>query len=66
SIGELDYVDEQSSDTLAICNQGVADFRATFTKHAHYNHAKHTLIVSKDVAHALELKQGDAARFFRL
>ena len=66
SIGELDYVDEQSSDTLAICNQGVSDFRATFTKHAHYNHAKHTLIISHDVAHALKLKQGDAARFFRL
>ena len=66
TIGELEHINEQSSDTLAICNQGVSDFRATFTKHAHYNHAKHTLVISQEVADALHLKQGDAARFFRL
>ena len=66
TIGELEHINEQSSDTLAICNQGVSDFRATFTKHAHYNQAKHTLIISQEVADALHLKQGDAARFFRL
>ncbi|XQF91704.1 hypothetical protein ACOBV8_19640 (plasmid) [Pseudoalteromonas espejiana] len=33
---------------------------------AHYNHAKHTLVISQEVADALNLSQGDAARFFRL
>jgi arginine N-succinyltransferase len=66
TIGELDHVSDNSSDTLAVCNQGVGGFRATFTKHAHYSHAKHTLIISQDVADALNLSQGDAARFFRL
>lgn len=66
TIGEPDHISEQSADTLAICNQGVSGFRATFTKHAHYNHAKHTLVISQEVANALNLSQGDAARFFRL
>jgi len=66
TIGELEHITQNSSDTLAICNHGVSDFRATFTKHAHYNHAKHTLIISQAVADALKLSQGDAARFFRL
>jgi arginine N-succinyltransferase len=66
TIGELDHINQHSTDTLAICNQGVSDFRATYTKHAHYNHAKHTLIISQTVADALNLRQGDAARFFRL
>ena len=41
TIGELEHINEQSSDTLAICNQGVSDFRATFTLQsgkAHLNH----------------------------
>ncbi|WP_024611369.1 arginine N-succinyltransferase [Pseudoalteromonas sp. TB64] len=66
TIGELDHISQNSSDTLAVCNQGVSSFRATFTKDAHYNHAKHTLVISQDVAKALNLSQGDAARFFRL
>ncbi|WMS92707.1 arginine N-succinyltransferase [Pseudoalteromonas sp. HL-AS1] len=66
TIGELDHISQNSSDTLAVCNQGVSGFRATFTKDAHYNHAKHTLVISQDVAKALNLSQGDAARFFRL
>ncbi|WP_405597840.1 MULTISPECIES: arginine N-succinyltransferase [unclassified Pseudoalteromonas] len=66
TIGELDHISQNSSDTLAVCNQGVSSFRATFTKDAHYNHAKHTLVISQDVANALNLSQGDAARFFRL
>lgn len=66
TIGELDHISQNSPDTLAVCNQGVSGFRATFTKEAHYNHAKHTLVISQDVAKALNLSQGDAARFFRL
>ena len=66
TIGELDHINDNSSDTLAVCNQGVSEFRATFTKHALYNHAKHTLVISPEVADALNLNQGDAARFFRL
>ncbi|GAB0108944.1 arginine N-succinyltransferase [Pseudoalteromonas distincta] len=66
TIGELDHISQNSSDTLAVCNQGVSSFRATLTKEAHYNHAKHTLVISQDVAKALNLSQGDAARFFRL
>lgn len=66
TIGELEPISQHSSDTLAICNQGVSGFRATFTQHAHYNHAKHTLVISQEVADALKLSQGDAARFFRL
>ena len=66
TIGELEHISQHSSDTLAVCNQGVSGFRATFTQHAHYNHAKHTLVISQEVADALNLSQGDAARFFRL
>ncbi|AYM88666.1 arginine N-succinyltransferase [Pseudoalteromonas agarivorans] len=66
TIGELEHISQHSSDTLAVCNQGVGGFRATFTQHAHYNHAKHTLVISQEVADALNLSQGDAARFFRL
>ncbi|TMO71422.1 arginine N-succinyltransferase [Pseudoalteromonas sp. S3785] len=66
TIGELEHISQHSSDTLAVCNQGVSGFRATFTQHAHYNHAKHTLVISQEVANALNLSQGDAARFFRL
>ncbi|UOB75400.1 arginine N-succinyltransferase [Pseudoalteromonas sp. APM04] len=66
TIGELEHISLHSSDTLAVCNQGVSGFRATFTQHAHYNHAKHTLVISQEVADALNLSQGDAARFFRL
>lgn len=66
TIGELEHISQHSSDTLAVCNQGVGWFRATFTQHAHYNHAKHTLVISQEVADALNLSQGDAARFFRL
>jgi arginine N-succinyltransferase len=66
TIGELEHISQHSSDNLAVCNQGVSGFRATFTQHAHYNHAKHTLVISQEVADALNLSQGDAARFFRL
>jgi len=66
TIGELEHISQHSSDTLAVCNQGVGGFRATFTQHAHYNHANHTLVISQEVADALNLSQGDAARFFRL
>ena len=66
TIGELEHISQHSSDTLAVCNQGVSGFKATFTQHAHYNHAKHTLVISQEVADALNLSQGDAARFFRL
>ncbi|TMO77068.1 arginine N-succinyltransferase [Pseudoalteromonas sp. S3776] len=66
TIGKLEHISQHSSDTLAVCNQGVSGFRATFTQHAHYNHAKHTLVISQEVANALNLSQGDAARFFRL
>ena len=66
TIGELEHISERNSDTLAVCNQGISEFRATFTQHAHYNHAKHTLVISQAVADALNLRQGDAARFFRL
>ena len=66
TIGELEHISQHSSDTLAVCNQGVSGFRATFTQHAHYDHAKHTLVISQEVADALNLSQGDAARFFRL
>lgn len=66
TIGALEHISQHSSDTLAVCNQGVSGFRATFTQHAHYNHTKHTLVISQEVADALNLSQGDAARFFRL
>ncbi|MBQ4833452.1 arginine N-succinyltransferase [Pseudoalteromonas sp. MMG010] len=58
--------EQTSSKTLAICNQGMSDFRATFSDNAYYDIAKHTLIISPEVATALNLKQGDTARFFDL
>lgn len=61
SIGEA-----RGEVTFAISNQKFADFRATYTKQAIFDESKQELVVTPQVAEALELKNGDSVRFFEL
>ncbi|WP_396588840.1 arginine N-succinyltransferase [Bermanella sp. R86510] len=51
---------------LAIANQKVKDFRATFTQCAEYDEANNILYIHPNVAKDLQLSSGDKARFFIL
>lgn len=57
---------EPQDNTLAICNQHIADFRAVFSNQGQYCQDKHKLLLTSEIAAALNVKHGDAARFFVL
>jgi arginine N-succinyltransferase len=52
--------------TLAVANTRLEGFRASFAKQAHYDEQENVLLLSPEFAQALQLEQGDMARFIYL
>lgn len=55
-----------SEHAYAISNQKLVDFRATYTKEVAYDKTNNELIITDNVARALEIAAGDSVRFFEL
>lgn len=52
--------------TLAVANTKLENFRASFSKQAHFDQQENVLLLSPEFAELLMLKQGDMARFIYL
>ncbi|CCQ10921.1 Arginine N-succinyltransferase [Pseudoalteromonas luteoviolacea B = ATCC 29581] len=56
----------KSEKTFAISNKGLIDFRATYTEQAQYHVEENELIITQEVADALNIASGEKVRFFEL
>ncbi|WP_105169613.1 arginine N-succinyltransferase [Pseudoalteromonas sp. T1lg23B] len=65
-VATINIANDVSGKARAISNQGLANFRATFTDKCSYDSTSNTLNIEPCVAQALELSNGDSVRTFTL
>jgi arginine N-succinyltransferase len=65
-VATVNIAEVESESIFAVCNQKVADFRATHTNQVAFDERSGTLCVSPDVASALQVVQGETVRFVGL
>ncbi|NOU50349.1 arginine N-succinyltransferase [Pseudoalteromonas sp. JBTF-M23] len=65
-VAQIEIRSDVSGKARAISNQGLANFKATFTDKCSYDEQSKTLFIAPDVAKALALNNGDSVRTFTL
>ncbi|MBQ4846796.1 arginine N-succinyltransferase [Pseudoalteromonas sp. MMG005] len=66
SVAKVNICEPTGTGSLAISNQKLNDFRATFTEEALYHPQNNTLDLHPNVANALNVTSGDSVRIFKL
>ncbi|TMO66353.1 arginine N-succinyltransferase [Pseudoalteromonas aurantia] len=65
-IATVNICQVEQAQSFAISNQQLQNYRATFTDHVCYHSHENVIDISKDVAAALNVSNGDNVRIFRL